>query len=802
MTVFKCKMCGGTLEVKDGVSVAECEYCGTTQTLPTSNDEVLVNLFNRANNLRIKCEFDKAAEVYEKILDVDNTQAEAHWGIVLCKYGVEYVEDPHTNERIPTCHRTQMESILTDADYQSTIKYADTVAASVYETQAKEINELQKKILQIVKSEKPFDVFICYKETDDAGTKTRDSVIANEIYHELTNSGMKVFFAAITLEDKLGEEYEPYIYAALTSAKVMLVLGTKPEYFNAVWVKNEWSRYLHLMRTDREKKRTLIPCFRDMDAYDLPDDFSHLQALDMASIAFIPDLMRNIKKLTGKEQDKQTASQTDNGALPLLRRAYLFLEDGDFQRADELLEEVLNRDPENAQAYIGKLLVSHRLRTEAELATLPATFYDNPFYVKAHRFADDEYKKVIEGYNDEITLRLKNNRYDSAVSMMQQKSYIAARNVFLELADFRDSVNKAEECQHLETERIYESAKNEMSKQNYLMAKGIFDSLKGYKDSVSLSEECVRLNTEKTYKSAVSEMKSGRYEAAVKIFNTLNDYKDSKELSEECARLDAERIYQSGKSEMAQKNFQIAQSVFKTLGNYKDSKELAEKCVYLDNDKTYESAKKLMDAGDYEKAQHLFTIIKGHRDAEKMSESCRIQIRKSWCQDAVKRSNDWGKYGAYVEAIKVLDSIITQETADICPEVITLRNKWHKKLKRLYNYVMMDIWRSVIGGLFVSILTVPIGTAILGIINMTIGTNNNFWLIPNFTAWMCVVVIIIILTMLYARYDTGVHQKEFFASPLYECAKCGYIYSKSKGECPHCGHGFHIRDFNVKDFLK
>ena len=27
------------------------------------------------------------------ILDIDNSNSEAHWGIVLCKYGIEYVED-------------------------------------------------------------------------------------------------------------------------------------------------------------------------------------------------------------------------------------------------------------------------------------------------------------------------------------------------------------------------------------------------------------------------------------------------------------------------------------------------------------------------------------------------------------------------------------------------------------------------------------------------------------------------------------------------------------------------------------
>ena len=86
MAIIKCKMCGGNLEVADGSSVATCEYCGTKQTLPKANDEVVQNLFNRANNLRIKCEFDKAEQIYEKILQENDTEAEAHWGIVLCKY--------------------------------------------------------------------------------------------------------------------------------------------------------------------------------------------------------------------------------------------------------------------------------------------------------------------------------------------------------------------------------------------------------------------------------------------------------------------------------------------------------------------------------------------------------------------------------------------------------------------------------------------------------------------------------------------------------------------------------------------
>lgn len=310
MSVLYCKMCGGTIEFEPSATVGVCDYCGTKQTLPKVNDDNIANLFNRANNLRLKCEFDKAEQIYEKIVQQNDSEAEAHWGIILCKYGVEYVEDPKTLERIPTCHRTRFESIKTDADYEAAIDYSDALQQGIYEKEARQIDKLQKDILAIVKNEKPFDVFICYKEKDENGKRTVDSALANDIYYQLTQTGLKVFYAAITLEDKLGQEYEPYIFSALNSAKVMLVIGTKPEYLNAVWVKNEWSRFMNQMKTDRSK--ILIPCYRDMDAYDLPEEFAHLQAQDMSRIGFIQDIIRGVEKVASR-RDKTKDSFYDVG---------------------------------------------------------------------------------------------------------------------------------------------------------------------------------------------------------------------------------------------------------------------------------------------------------------------------------------------------------------------------------------------------------------------------------------------------------------------------------------------------------
>ncbi|MDO5478786.1 MAG: TIR domain-containing protein, partial [Clostridia bacterium] len=301
MAIFKCKMCGGALEITGSESVIECEYCGTKQTLPKLDDEKRANLYDRANHFRRNNEFDKAMGIYEQILNEDNTDAEAYWSLVLCRYGIEYVEDPATKKRVPTVNRAQFTSIFDDEDYKSALLNADSLQKAIYEAEAKTINEIQKGILEISGKEEPFDVFICYKETDASGRRTPDSVLATDLYHQLTQEGFKVFFSRITLEDKLGQEYEPYIFAALNSSKVMVTLGTKPEYFKAVWVKNEWSRYLALIK--KGEKKMLIPAYKDMDPYDLPEEFSHLQAQDMAKLGFMQDLIRGIKKIIASDVD-------------------------------------------------------------------------------------------------------------------------------------------------------------------------------------------------------------------------------------------------------------------------------------------------------------------------------------------------------------------------------------------------------------------------------------------------------------------------------------------------------------------
>ena len=380
------------MEIDAKQSVAVCQYCGTRQTLPRLDSERVAGLYERAELLRRGNDFDQAAAVYEQIVSLAPNDAEAYWSLVLCRYGIEYVEDPASHKRVPTINRVRFGSILEDADYLSALRNADDEQKSVYIAEAEEIEAIQKGYLAISEREKPFDVFICYKETDDNGKRTMDSVLANDLYHQLTQEGFKVFFSRITLEDKLGTEYEPYIFAALNSAKVMVVLGTKPEYFSAVWVRNEWSRFLALIKNGEQK--VLIPAYRDMNPYDLPEEFSHLQALDMSRLGFMQDLIRGIKKILGAEAVAGAANTTS----PLLRRASLFLENREWKNAESYCERILDQEPENAQAYVCKLMAELQVSDRADLRKHAAALPKNNTYRLALRYADAALKAELESY--------------------------------------------------------------------------------------------------------------------------------------------------------------------------------------------------------------------------------------------------------------------------------------------------------------------------------------------------------------------------------------------------------------------
>ena len=576
--IIKCKMCGGDIDFIPGATYGTCEYCGSTSTIPQAEDENKLNRYNRANHFRRQCEFDKAVAAYEKILEQDDTDAEAHWGAVISRFGIEYVEDPATHQRIPTCHRVQVASILTDEDYLAAVENApDEESRRIYQEEAARIAEIQKGILAISANEKPYDVFICYKETDENGQRTRDSQWAQDVYYGLTEQGLKVFFSRITLEDKLGQQYEPYIFAALNSAKVMVVIGSRPEYFNAVWVKNEWSRYLSLMKHDH--KRLLIPCYRDMDPYDLPEELSMLQSQDMSKIGFMQDLLRGIQKVMqqptsapqGVRVENATVETNAPGVTSLLKRAALFLEDGDTASAREYYDRVLDIDPECAEAYMGKVCAETGCRKESDLGALNYCVDMRGDWQKAVRFASAGQKQKYEGYMASVRARVEEHCHELAIDCAcavavgrgsrakmddalkayrancltkgsESTDYSAEENASWHLAGYQSIRNTL-------AQMAADNAPRDVPEGMLKVAAAMFGQIKGEEER---AHQCLVL-AEQARQKVIYEKASARraaigtpdlmdaadLEALAKQFGQIPGYKDAKQQAEQCLQ-DAE----------------------------------------------------------------------------------------------------------------------------------------------------------------------------------------------------------------------------------------------------------------------
>ena len=517
----------------------------------------------------------------------------------------------------------QVASILTDEDYLAAVENApDEESRRIYQEEAARIAEIQKGILAISANEKPYDVFICYKETDENGQRTRDSQWAQDVYYGLTEQGLKVFFSRITLEDKLGQQYEPYIFAALNSAKVMVVIGSRPEYFNAVWVKNEWSRYLSLMKHDH--KRLLIPCYRDMDPYDLPEELSMLQSQDMSKIGFMQDLLRGVQKVMQQPTSApqvvrvETATVETNapGVTSLLKRAALFLEDGDTASAREYYDRVLDIDPECAEAYMGKVCAETGCRKESDLGALNYCVDMRGDWQKAVRFASAGQKQKYEGYMASVRARVEEHCHELAIdcacavavgrgsrAKMDEalKSYRA--NCLTEGSESTDYSAEEGASWHLAG---YQSIRNTLAQMAadgdprdvtegmLKVAAAMFGQIKGEE---ARAQQCLAL-AEQARLKAIYEKASARreaigmpdlmdaayLEALAKQFGQIPGYKDAKQQAEQCLQ-DAENVRENAYNDAVKAMQEAERSSYKWreaiqklaregLNGYRDVEEL------------------------------------------------------------------------------------------------------------------------------------------------------------------------------------------------------------------------------------
>ena len=188
----------------------------------------------------------------------------------------------------------------------------------------------------------------------------------------------------------------------------------------------------------------------------------------------------------------------------LLKRAFIFLEDGDFIRADEYCEKVLDLDPENAYAYLGKLMAELKVNIKDNLQNCTTPFEKKDNYKKIIRFADKTLTEEITSYLNIIKERIQqeeeNRRqqlYNKWISLIETTteftSLLSYQKELSDMTNFKYSKQLADKC----IERIYNLAKNSMNnarlEADYRYTAEIFSSILYYRDSKQLKEDCENL---------------------------------------------------------------------------------------------------------------------------------------------------------------------------------------------------------------------------------------------------------------------------------------------------------------------
>ena len=470
--LLTCETCGGVLNYAADGKSAVCPFCGNEYYFKEEKSEALVLALNRANAYRLSNDFDGAITEYKLVAERNPSDAEAFWGLAISTYGIEYVEDPRTKKRVPTCRRTVKKSILEDENYLKALENATKEQKEVYERRAAVIDRLQKNIKRRLEDEEDFDVFISFKSTDEEGKPTKERGIARRIYDELTKRKIKTFFSEVTLRDRIGEDFEPIIFKALYSCKFFILVATSEENMNSAWVKNEWSRYRDRVFDENLSgagcavfegiKPSALPPFLRGQGINLakyPAGGYEIEIADALSLKFgltkkndeAEEIRRQLEEQRKAFEEQQKALEerlkavSSSSAAPasgagatvnsLLMRAKQEGENGDFVKATSYYNKVLDADPVNFEAWLGLFFSTQNTTEEKGLifrkeSSNATQFYESEkenerllsaikgkYFSNAKKYADAEQMKRIQAAEERAKAEKTKNTAEMAQNL-------------------------------------------------------------------------------------------------------------------------------------------------------------------------------------------------------------------------------------------------------------------------------------------------------------------------------------------------------------------------------------------------
>ncbi|MBQ7307945.1 MAG: TIR domain-containing protein, partial [Clostridia bacterium] len=282
MEFMFCTNCGSNSITFEN-NIYSCQSCGSKFEKKQVDSKMFVDL-RLADNYRQSTHFDEAKKLYKKIIEdyPDDNLTDVYWGLFLCEQNVIF-EDDGKGEKFPSFYKINSQSVEDTPSYLKAITYAskhDIEKVKVFNDLGERIEYARKMYLDIANTTNPFEIFICFKNTDQNGNHTQDRQLAMDIYNEFSGK-YNIFFSEKTLKNIKSNyrEYEPNIYYGLYTDKIMLLICSRNEYIESKWLKNEWSRFTQI-NSNKQEKKCIIPIFTDgYNPNDLPSDLQSIQGI-------------------------------------------------------------------------------------------------------------------------------------------------------------------------------------------------------------------------------------------------------------------------------------------------------------------------------------------------------------------------------------------------------------------------------------------------------------------------------------------------------------------------------------------
>lgn len=287
LTEMVCKNCGAPLNVENAEGgVVRCGYCKSVFAVAKKETDVeAVALMRIAENELDNHDFDRAYTSYKKAADKAPDEPQAYFGMALAKNKVQYlqaVKDEKDTYLQPICYEHSGKRFTEDAHYKRALELATQRQRAYYERQGEDIDYIAGEFERLEQSGLDYDCFICVKVTDDSTKmRTSDCIDADEIYFDLRGRGYKPFFSERVVGDRSGVNYEALILYALYKSECMVVVCHDEKYLETSWVKNEYARFLRLMRGGEKDADAVTIAFNGNVIERLPGRSGKIQGIDL-----------------------------------------------------------------------------------------------------------------------------------------------------------------------------------------------------------------------------------------------------------------------------------------------------------------------------------------------------------------------------------------------------------------------------------------------------------------------------------------------------------------------------------------